>query len=84
MMTCTGLPEWSAPEMLRGEKYSNKIDMWSIGCVLYFVIFGQKPFEVPNTAKLNQLIQKGKIRIPENSVASKRVIKLIKRLLCVN
>jgi len=40
MMTCTGLPEWSAPEMLRGEKYSNKIDMWSIGCVLYFVIFG--------------------------------------------
>jgi len=40
MMTCTGLPEWSAPEMLKREKYKNKIDLWSAGCVLYFLVFG--------------------------------------------
>ncbi len=40
MMTKTGLEEWSAPEMLGSSKYSEKIDLWSAGCVMYFMLSG--------------------------------------------
>lgn len=40
MMTRTGLEEWSAPEMLEGGVYNEKVDLWSAGCVLYFMIAG--------------------------------------------
>lgn len=40
MMTKTGLEEWSAPEMHGGVKYSEKIDLWSVGCVMYFMLSG--------------------------------------------
>ncbi len=44
MRTVTGLPEWSAPEMLQGTSYNNKVDMWSAGCVLYYLLSGERPF----------------------------------------
>jgi serine/threonine protein kinase len=40
MMTKTGLEEWSAPEMQGGNSYSEKVDLWSAGCVLYFILAG--------------------------------------------
>ncbi len=40
MMTRTGLEEWSAPEMKGGSVYTDKIDLWSAGCVLYFMLVG--------------------------------------------
>ena len=52
MMTKTGLEEWSAPEMQGGQKYSEKVDIWSIGCVMFFILTGSKPFESKNQAKL--------------------------------
>lgn len=33
--------------------------MWSTGCVIYFILIGQKPFENGNVAKLNKKIEKG-------------------------
>ena len=50
LMTVTGVEEWQAPEMLRHESYSEKIDMWSAGCVLYFILVGDKPFKQANVA----------------------------------
>ncbi len=56
MMTKTGLEEWSAPEMTGGNKYNEKIDLWSIGCVLFFVLTKYPPFNTKNIAKLYELI----------------------------
>jgi len=39
-----GTTEFIAPEMLRGESYGPEVDMWSIGCVTYELIFGTSPF----------------------------------------
>ena len=45
MITKTGLEEWSAPEMLKGIPYTEKVDVWSAGCVFYYMLFGKKPFK---------------------------------------
>lgn len=72
-MTCTGLPEWSAPEMIQGcSQYTNKVDMWSIGCVVYFTLFGYKPFDsCQSIGKLKRLIMEGKYDFPNDDNAPK-------------
>ena len=30
-----GTNNYMAPEMLKGEKYSNKVDIWALGCIIY-------------------------------------------------
>ena len=53
MLTKTGVEEWVAPEIIKGQPYTKKVDMWSAGCVLYFMLSGQQPFENKNVAKLH-------------------------------
>lgn len=33
-----------APEIINGFPYSNKCDIWSLGIILYLIIYGQLPF----------------------------------------
>jgi len=41
-----------APEVLRGEKYSNKADIWSFGVIIYRMVYGAPPFEGSNLGDL--------------------------------
>ena len=34
-----------SPEILRGEKIDQKSDIWSLGCIFYFLLFKKVPFE---------------------------------------
>lgn len=44
MMTHTGTECFSAPEMFSQMQYNEKIDLWSAGCVLYYMLSGYYPF----------------------------------------
>ena len=46
LKTNCGSPCYSAPEVLRGNKYKPKpVDIWGIGIILYCMVCGELPFE---------------------------------------
>lgn len=55
--TMLGSPIYMAPEVLKGEPYSMKADVWSLGVVLYRMLFGFCPFESNNIGKLILILQ---------------------------
>lgn len=44
MLTNTGAAAFTAPEINLGQSYTEKIDMWGVGCVLYNAMFNDLPF----------------------------------------
>jgi len=47
LLTVTGTPEYNAPEIINGEEYSEKVDVWSAGLCLYQMVAGTLPVSHP-------------------------------------
>ena len=83
MSTICGSPCYSAPEMLRGNKYRPyPIDVWGIGIILYCMVCGALPFE---DVKEDDLIRKV-IQCDYNCpyFVNQNVRALFKRIFCPN
>lgn len=62
LMTNTGTARYQAPEMLtgRGQSYDERIDMWSAGAVLYYMLTGgQHAFNYETQEEIEAAILKG-------------------------
>ena len=60
MRTLTGLDMYSAPETRQGGEYTESIDLWGIGILLYYIITGHPPFIDHEEKRLKQKVQSGK------------------------
>ena len=47
-----GTPLNMAPEILKFQAYDSKIDVWSLGVVMYELLVGSKPFEADTQQQL--------------------------------
>lgn len=83
LITSCGSPHYAAPEVIAGTPYKgDKIDVWSLGVILYACLSGRLPFDHGNVPTLLQIIRKGKYTIPSH--VSPHAADLIRRILVVN
>jgi len=80
LSTCCGSPHYAAPEVLTGQLYSGyKVDIWSMGVILYAILSGLLPFADDDTEVLLQKIKVGDFVFP--SFISHHAKDLIARIL---
>jgi len=56
---------YSAPEVLRRDAYSHKVDIWSLGVVIYFMMCRQFPFDQDTEQEITKLPQNRKLEFKE-------------------
>jgi len=86
LTTPCGTLNYAAPEIL-AESYDRAVDMWAVGCITYFMLFGTPPFysEADDDDEvLHQILRtekKGRIRFPSDAPVSKPALDFISTLL---
>ena len=58
-MTPCGTVGYTAPEIVKDERYSKAVDMWALGCVLYTLLCGFPPFYDESIEVLTEKVAKG-------------------------
>ena len=79
--TMCGSPLYMAPEILLGQKYDAKADLWSVGTVLFEMISGRTPFHGENHMDLLNNIKRKAVRLPPDVRVSKECVTLLRILL---
>jgi serine/threonine protein kinase len=70
----------SAPEVLKGEKFKEESDLWSLGVLIYYLKFKKYPFNGKNKDEILSQIKKVKLEETNNKVFDD----LVKKLLTVD
>ncbi|KAI1375336.1 CAMK/CAMK1 protein kinase [Hypoxylon crocopeplum] len=85
-MTPCGTVGYTAPEIVKDERYSKSVDMWALGCVLYTLLCGFPPFYDESIEILTEKVAKGQYTFlsPWWDDISKSAQDLISHLLTVD
>lgn len=81
--TCVGTPYYLAPEMWKNKPYDTKVDVWSMGVLLYELALMEPPFQAKTMKDLSKVICRGKYpRLP--SCYSQELHDMVKTLLVLD
>ncbi|XP_037357996.1 serine/threonine-protein kinase ULK3 isoform X2 [Talpa occidentalis] len=77
-----GSPLYMAPEMVCRRQYDARVDLWSVGVILYEALFGQPPFASRSFSELEEKIRSSRaVELPLQPLLSRDCRDLLKRLL---
>ena len=77
--TRIGTPLIMSPEVLQGKEYSNKTDIWSLGCVIIELATMKRPYEAEHEVALLYKLKNFKVSIPIDKELEKIVKKMMRR-----
>ena len=85
-ITKAGSLSYMAPEVLsrKNVNASPAIDIWSVGCILYCLVFGHLPFQDKNESKLIDKIIQQDLDFPKSIKISNELIDLMNQMLNKN
>jgi|LauGreDrversion4_2_1035121.scaffolds.fasta_scaffold460716_1 serine/threonine protein kinase len=78
-----GSPVYMAPEIVKKLKYDEKVDIWSLGVMLYIILIGKTPFSAKTKEELFHQIQTQSINFKEPAWAklSKQAKSFVRKCL---
>ena len=83
--TFCGTVEYMAPEIVGSENYDYSVDIWSLGILLYELLYGHSPFKANNTKNVILNIKTHELTYDDkNKTISKSCKNLIQKLLDSN
>lgn len=85
-MTPCGTVGYTAPEIVKDERYSKSVDMWALGCVFYTLLCGFPPFYDESIQVLTEKVARGQYTFlsPWWDDISKSAQDLVSHLLTVD
>jgi len=79
--TLCGTLDYLPPEMVEGRDHDEKVDVWSLGVLLYEFLYGSPPFEAEGHTATYRRISRVDLHFPKNPKISDGAKDLIRRLL---
>ncbi|GAV49343.1 hypothetical protein ZYGR_0N07500 [Zygosaccharomyces rouxii] len=79
-----GTEEYIAPEVIRGNGHTAAVDWWTLGILIYEMLFGCTPFKSSNTNETFCNILKNEVNFPNSNDIGRSCKDLIKKLLIKN
>lgn len=81
--TQCGTPLYMAPEIFRDRRYGIKADLWSVGCIMYQMLFGTTPIQASSSIEIHQKAVSSslKVRYPSSIPVSVDCRHLLQSLL---
>ena len=79
-----GSPSYMAPEIVKREKYiAQYSDIWSLGVLLYSMLYGRFPFKGKTQKELFENIKKCQVEFPDDIKVNEKIISLMKKIFVV-
>lgn len=77
-----GTPEFMAPEIINGIKYSKEVDFWALGILIFEMVTGKVPYSKEDEQEVYKNTLENPVNIPNSF--SKNLKLLLENLLIIN
>ncbi|KAI9487578.1 MAG: kinase-like domain-containing protein [Benjaminiella poitrasii] len=81
LTSIAGSLAYISPEILNKQGYSFSVDWWSLGIVIYELLYGRRPFKAKSNEELQKSIMSDAVEFPNEPKISAEAISFIQELL---